>query len=221
MPPSCLLMAQPFSEEGTTQGDPLAMPMYAMATIPLINLLDKYVDLKQVWYADDATATGSLHSIRQWWNHLVSAGPAFGYFANATATGSLHSICQWWNHLVSAGPAFGYFANASKTWLLTKEEHLDHARSLFQGTLVNITTHGRPHLGAALAQQNSSINLSLAKSINGCKRPASLVTLLIHSLMLPMPPLLTATYISSHSCQEPLPISKVTSFHWRLALEQS
>ena len=52
--------------------------------------------------------------------------------------------------MVSAGPAFGYFANASKTWLLTKEEHLDQARSLFQGTQVNITTRGRPHLGAAL-----------------------------------------------------------------------
>ena len=40
-----------FSEEGTTQGDPLAMPMYAMATIPLINQLGTITDLKQVWYA--------------------------------------------------------------------------------------------------------------------------------------------------------------------------
>ena len=66
-----------FSEEGTTQGDPLAMPMYAMATIPLINQLGTITDLKQVWYADDATAAGSLHSTRRWWNHLGSVGPAF------------------------------------------------------------------------------------------------------------------------------------------------
>lgn len=36
------------------------MPMYALATIPLINRLDITVDLKQVWYADDASASGSL-----------------------------------------------------------------------------------------------------------------------------------------------------------------
>ena len=114
-----------FSEEGTTQGDPLAMPMYAMATIPLINQLGTITDLKQVWYADDATAAGSLHSTRRWWNHLASVGPAFGYLPNA-----------------------------SKTWLVTKEEHLDRAKTLFQGTQVNITTNGHPHLGAALGSKD-------------------------------------------------------------------
>ncbi len=44
-----------FSQEGTTQGDPLAMPMYALATIPLITKLKQQVpEVNQVWYADDS-----------------------------------------------------------------------------------------------------------------------------------------------------------------------
>ena len=46
------------------QGDPLAMPMYALATIPLIDELSGTQDITQVWYADDASAAGSLSSIR-------------------------------------------------------------------------------------------------------------------------------------------------------------
>ena len=42
-----------FSEEGTTQGDPLAMQMYALGVLPLIDCISG--DLMQVWYADDAT----------------------------------------------------------------------------------------------------------------------------------------------------------------------
>ena len=48
------------------------------------------------------------------------------------------------------GPAFGYFANAAKTWLLTKDKFLNQAKILFQDTQVNITSYGRPYLGAAL-----------------------------------------------------------------------
>ena len=98
------------------------MPMYALATIPLINRLNVALDLKQVWYADD----------------------------DATASGSLSSLWTWWDHLSSVGPAFGYHANATKTWLLTKEDHVDRAKVLFGDTNVNITTHGHPHLGAPL-----------------------------------------------------------------------
>ena len=113
-----------WSEEGTTQGDPLAMPLYALATIPLINRLGRVPDLKQVWYADDASASGRLSSLRSWWDNLRSSGPDFGYHANA-----------------------------SKTWLITKEAHLSQAMELFKDSEVNITSQGRPYLGAALGSE--------------------------------------------------------------------
>ena len=72
------------SEEGTTQGDPLAMPMYAIAMIPLIRCLN--YDVTQVCYADDACACGRLYSLHQWWDQLCKLGPGFGYFPNASKT---------------------------------------------------------------------------------------------------------------------------------------
>ena len=47
-----------YSQEGTTQGDPLAMAMYAIAITPLINSFESE-SLKQIWYADDAAAGGN------------------------------------------------------------------------------------------------------------------------------------------------------------------
>ena len=71
------------SQEGTTQGDPLAMPFYALATRPLIDSLSLDVpDLRQVWYADDATAGGKLADLKKWWDNLSKIGPSFGYFVN-------------------------------------------------------------------------------------------------------------------------------------------
>ena len=72
--------------------------MYALATIPLIDQLASVQDITRVWYADDASAAGSLPSVRAWWDHIQSLGPAFGYHANAC-----------------------------KTWLVTKEQHLQGA----------------------------------------------------------------------------------------------
>ena len=72
------------SSEGTTQGDPLAMPMYALATIPLIKRLNQGAN--QVWYADDAAAMGKIQQVRTWWDQIVKLGPGFGYHANAAKT---------------------------------------------------------------------------------------------------------------------------------------
>ena len=70
--------------EGTTQGDPLAMAMYTISTLPLISRLTGLV--KQCWYADDSTAGCKLSKLKQWWDLLSSVGPRYGYFPNATKT---------------------------------------------------------------------------------------------------------------------------------------
>ena len=72
------------SSEGTTQGDPLAMAMYALAIRPLIR--DAELNARQVWFADDATAAGKLVTLRQWWQLVTTTGPEFGYHPNANKT---------------------------------------------------------------------------------------------------------------------------------------
>jgi len=59
------------SSEGTTQGDPLAMSMYALAVVPLIHdLKSRISEVNQVWFADDATGAGTCASLRAWWDSL-------------------------------------------------------------------------------------------------------------------------------------------------------
>ena len=74
------------------------MAMHAIAITPL-----EYDSIKQAWYADDATAGGSLKALREWWDHTFELGPAFGYYPNAV-----------------------------KTWLIVKEHHLDDAKDQFR-----------------------------------------------------------------------------------------
>ena len=59
------------SMEGTTQGDPIAMAIYAIAIIPLILMLvteANQVDntTKTAAYADDLTAAGTIIRLRNW-----------------------------------------------------------------------------------------------------------------------------------------------------------
>ncbi len=69
------------SQEGVTQGDPLAMVAYGLGILPLIRYLkQKFPTVEQLWYADDAGAGGTFAAIRRQFLHLQEAGPIFGYF---------------------------------------------------------------------------------------------------------------------------------------------
>ena len=112
------------SQEGTTQGDPLAMAMYAIAITPLIHHLEDE-EIKQVWFADDAAAGGNLAGLKAWWDRIIDLGPEYGYHPNA-----------------------------SKTWLIVKEETLAEATTVFEETGVAITAEGKRHFGAAIGTHN-------------------------------------------------------------------
>ena len=65
-PQTCLLEANVcFLVKEPTQGDTLAMGMYAVGIMPLIKELQGNGG-KQLWYADDASDAGSLKQIRSW-----------------------------------------------------------------------------------------------------------------------------------------------------------
>ena len=108
------------STEGTTQGDPLAMAIYAVAITPLIRRVTQK-NAKHVWFADDAAGGGKLLGLKAWWDGLNKHGPKYGYFVNS-----------------------------SKTWLVVKGDHHTEAKKIFQDTGVNITKEGKRYLGAAL-----------------------------------------------------------------------
>ena len=70
--------------EGTTQDDPLAMVVYALATLRLIHKLEGEVE--ESCHVDDASAGGGLGALRRWWDKLDTMGPKFGYHPNASKT---------------------------------------------------------------------------------------------------------------------------------------
>ena len=108
------------SREGTTQGDPIAMPLYALGVLPLLRSVATEGTV-QAWFADDSSAGGKLVKVRAWWDALTTKGPLYGY------------------HL-----------NPSKSVLLVKPAVLGLAQELFRDTGVTIRVDGCRYLGAAI-----------------------------------------------------------------------
>jgi len=58
--------------------------MYAIRTLPLICLLRDPGRWTQLWYVDDASASGTLSELHNWFNLLCSCGPSFSYYPEPT-----------------------------------------------------------------------------------------------------------------------------------------
>ena len=112
------------SSEGVTQGDPIAMPMYAIGILPLLRSL-AFSEAIQMWYADDSSAGGKLRNVRTWWDMLSSKGPPYGYQVNPC-----------------------------KSVLVVKPAFMDEAKKMFANTDVRITAEGSRFLGAAIGSTN-------------------------------------------------------------------
>ena len=72
-----------FFQEGTTQGDPLAMPWYAINTVHMIQSLRTSIpQVKQVWLAEDSAGEGSIDALYRCYKCLCHEGNKFGYIMN-------------------------------------------------------------------------------------------------------------------------------------------
>ena len=115
------------SSEGTTQGDPIAMAVYAIAIIPLMLMILEITNqlpdtkTKMAAYADDFSAAGSIENLMYWWE----------------------TLCK-------LGPKFGYYPEASKSWLIVKPRSMTKATHTFNKTDIKITKNGKRHLGAVI-----------------------------------------------------------------------
>ena len=89
------------SAEGTTQGDPIAGFVYAIAIIPMIlrtveDLHKNKSDAKATGYADDLFGGGKLAALRKMWDFIEKHGPDYGYYQQADKTWIINSKIDEW-----------------------------------------------------------------------------------------------------------------------------
>jgi len=111
------------SKEGVTQGDPLAMLLYAIGILPLILKTKDPEKWVQAWYADDSSCISDFHS-----------------------------VLEWFKMISQEGPKFGYFPEPSKCYLVVAPEFVEEAAKVFEGYAVNIVT-GHKLLGGFIGDE--------------------------------------------------------------------
>ena len=126
------------SEEGTVQGDPIAMPVYAILILPVLMLIVPIEDIDGKAFGEDKPAGLKRE----------------GFADDLQAAGSIELLKFLWDQIIQVGPLFGYYPNPSKTWLIVKEEYLIRAEETFGTSGVKITSKGKRHLGAAIGSDD-------------------------------------------------------------------
>lgn len=122
------------------------MGMYAIAITPLMTKLkEKCPNIRQAWYADDATGASTCGDLRRWWDELTKLGSLFGYHPHPSKT-----------HLV---------VKENTKRALPKPSWIQELISLLK---VNAT------LERQLGHRASPRSLSAEKSMNGLRKFGSL-----------------------------------------------
>ena len=131
------------SEEGTTQGDPIAIRLYALGITPLLNCASRIITSMP----QEDSVTNQFHQV--------------AFADDFTGCGKLDSLREWFDEIVRLGPYIGYYVNPKKSWLVVKNSCMAKAKNSFSGTGINITNEGRRHLGGVIGSsenKNTYIN---------------------------------------------------------------
>eukprot|EP00794_Sanderia_malayensis_P005131 gene5131-biopygen4184 len=94
------------------------------------------------------------------------------YADDVTAAGSLINLKNWWENLIELGPKYGYFPEATKSWLIVKDDKMDEAQRIFEGSNIRITSDGKRHLGAVIGSsifKDDYVNEKIAEWIREIK----------------------------------------------------
>ena len=110
------------SEEGTTQGLPIAVGAYALG-------------LSVLWSKTSLNNTGA---------------ECTAYADDLIGAGKLQEVKNLWYEICKHGPPLGYNSNATKSCLIVEEEMKDLTMEIFKDTGITITTEGKQHLGAVI-----------------------------------------------------------------------